>query len=447
MLGLAFFILAAYFYLVPAKRYLAIFLLLVMGTAGFQMVPVELMHLAPAGVTKSYDWDLLFLGFMFFTQPSMFFQKSIWRQSRPMAIFLVVILALIIYSIFVVHVEISICIRVARCYLFFLMIFLFAPISSADQRKVLRLVVYATSAASLIYCMQPFVGHAILNGVINPEPVIQKDASITRYFNVPVFVLPVLFVFFFKKDMLQTKFHLPMAGVNFLAIVLSQHRSLLMSIVLCYVLNYFISNQVKVVRLVVFAAVVIVAFLIADNIFGDRLSNGFDDISKGKFTTADLQYITTNDLPLLSTSEFRFFHFVERAQYILKETGRSLFGLGLITEESYITRSLTFTVGTTSEDNSSVPQVATGDIAWSSLIINFGIVGILAYINLFFGYFRDFFRKRHDDVMKVGMHTVIGLLITSFYGTTILQPYTSMLLAFFGAYAYRLSQEQHEAAA
>jgi len=59
MIGLVIFLLAVYFFLYNEKRYISIFCIFMLATSGFQLIPVDLITLPAAGVSKPYDWVLM----------------------------------------------------------------------------------------------------------------------------------------------------------------------------------------------------------------------------------------------------------------------------------------------------------------------------------------------------------------------------------------------------
>lgn len=446
MLGLIFTLAAFYFYLEPDKRYLSIFLLLALVTAGFQLIPVPFFVLKPLGVTKSYDWLLVFCAIVMFFQPFVFLRIRIWKQYGNIAFFIFILLVLLLYSIYFAGVETSVAIRVFRNYLYVISFFLFIHCSKDDFIKVFRLVIYFTSIAAFFYCLQPFVGKGLLNGIGSEEFIFRGTGEVTRYYNLPVFIVPVIFFFFFRYEVFKIKYWQLLAVINLAAIVLSQHRSFLTAVVIMFFLNLLMENKVKLYKLVVYAAICSVFFLMVDNLLKGRFTSGLNDMSKASIKISDVKYLEVTDLPALTTSEFRKMHFLERLFFVLQDTKKAILGIGLATEDSRITNPLSFTVGTTIGENERVPQIATGDIAWSLLILNFGIIGIIAFLNFYFGFLKRFFILRRDELSKIGIYFILFLFIISFYGTAILQPYTLTMLVLFGAYAHVLQASKWPAA-
>src|SRR5882724_1562941 len=118
MIGLILFILAGYFYLNNERRYVSIFLLFTVASAGFQIIPVEWIIMPGFGVTKPYDWVLIFCGMMFLFFPGLFLKHPLWSTYNNLKYYGIVLLLLLVYSIYLRGVEVSISIRVFRNFIF-----------------------------------------------------------------------------------------------------------------------------------------------------------------------------------------------------------------------------------------------------------------------------------------------------------------------------------------
>lgn len=438
MIGVILFLLALYLFFNAAKRYLCVCILFTIATAGFQLLPVYLFVMPPVGITKPYDWLLLFCAALLLLSPGVFIQNRAWSSYRNILLFAVALLFLLAYSIFYRRVEPLISMRVWRNYIFFLVLFPFVQLSLQDLLKIFRWVIYATTVASLVYCVQPFVGQGLLNMVGSDLVYTNDEGYPTRYYNLPVFIFPVFFFFFFSKATFGLWGKHLLLGINMLAILLSQHRNLLLSILCCYALHLFLSKKVKPARLLLYAGIVVLAFNIVKTLPQSRFSEGFKDLSGAAMSVSP---ITLNALEAneLSTTEFRWYLFVERLQYVLANPVTTWLGIGLLTEDSRQTRLLRFNIGLP-DDNNGVKQVDTGDIIWSVMILQFGIAGIVFFILYYLAFLIKFLAFKTEPVVQIGILFIVVLFITSFYGTAILQPYTTCMLMLFAAYTYGLRQ-------
>jgi hypothetical protein len=441
MIGIVLFLLAAYFYLSDEKRYLSIFLLFTIATAGFQLLPVNWVIMPAIGISKPYDWLLIFCGMIFLLFPKVFIQNGAWPSYRNITLFALVLIALLCYSIFYIGVEVSIGVRVFRNFIFFITLFLFINISLQDFIKLFRLIIYVTTIASFVYCLQLVVGKVLLNTVGSDVVTTNDDAALTRYYNLPVFLFPVVFFFFFRKNICPLKFRNILIGINFLAIILSQHRNLLLAIIACYLLHLFLSKKIKPAKLFVYVFLAFLAFNVGNSLLDNRFSDGFKDISGASVSVSPttLHALSVNEL---STTEFRWYLFAERLQHVLLNPITTLFGVGFLTEDSRLTRLLRFNIGLP-DDANNVVQVDTGDIIWSVMILQFGIVGIFFFVIYYGSFLLKFLVFKENPIAQIGILFIAILFITSFYGTAILQPYTTCMLMLFVAYTFALKQSEN----
>jgi hypothetical protein len=437
MLGLLFFLLAIYFYFSP-QRYISVLLLFALVTAGFQLVPLSLMVLPSIGITKSYDWVLLFTGAVILLKPKLFIDTRVWASFKMVLLYGTVLIFLLLYSIYIREVEVSVSIRVFRGLIYFVTLFLFIPLTQTEFQKIFKLIIIFSSLAAVIYCMQLVLHRTLLNKVATDQVGLDDGETINRYYNLPVFIYPVIFFLFFKRNIFSVPYRYVFLFFSCAAVLLSQHRNLLFAIVVCYFL-YLLLNQGFKIRNLVFYAIISIGLVLGVNfIWEDRFSQGLEDISQTSFDMSQMRF---NEVTLseLSTTEFRQLLLFERLNYILKDNESSLFGIGLITDDSYKAAKLNFNVGLT-DGYGNVTQVASGDIVWSVLFLQLGIAGTLAFILFHLSLLVKFFSKRRDSYMQVGCLYVICLVFTSFYSNTIELPYVTTLLMLFAAYYFNLSK-------
>jgi hypothetical protein len=438
MLGAFVFLLCIFLYLSP-HRYIAVFLLFVLVTASFQLVPLQYMVLPAAGIKKTFDWVLLFQGFILLVLPQYFLNKDVWNKFRILILYSIVLLVLLVYSIFFRQIEISVSIRVFRGLIFFTTIFLFTSLSIQELQKVFRLIIIFTSLAALLYCLQTILGKTLLNNISSGDMGMDSE-SISRYYNLPVYVYPVIFFLFFSKNLFNIQFKKILLFVNSMAILLTQHRNLIIAVLICYLI-YILINQGLKMRNLVFYSIIGIGILMGVNSFlSDRLTQGFEDVSNTSFDISSPDFYNVK-LSELSTTEFRQLLLVERINYVLKDNMKALFGLGLITDDSRKASALEFNVGM-SDGYGNVTQVASSDIAWSTLLLQLGFLGVFVFILVHLFLLMKFFSERKNVFMQVGFLYIICLLLTSFYSNTIVLPYVTTFLMLFAAYYYNLTHQK-----
>jgi hypothetical protein len=437
MIGLVLTALALFFFFNEGRRHLSIFFLFAVLTAGFQLVPVELMLLP--GITKSYDWLLVFFMVLCIVKPDFLLSVKKWKEFKHIRWLLFVMLFLFFYSTLYEGIETPVAVRVFRNFIFIIFIFVFATLELEGINKVFRLIIYATTIASILYCAQAVIGVSILNNISDDyTPVdLQINNGIGRFYNTPAFVLPVFFLLAFHQSLVSSKQRVWLILPNVMAIVFSQHRNMIIGVIICAILYYIITKRVTLSKAIFAGVAAFIVLLTIDWFTGNRLTEGFtdmEDMLSNGLSTKDMLYTNLADM---STSEFRFYHFYERWSYITKDVVHSLFGLGFVTEDSHVVKALNFSIGLTDNDGKIV-QVATSDIVWTLFMIHFGIIGTLVFLSVYINMLKRFFQFRQDKLMLTGLLFVVCLLFTSFYGIIIVLPSTLCILMLFLAYQYKL---------
>lgn len=417
------------------NRYISIVLLFALLTGGFQLIPLDYMVMSSVGVTKCYDWVLLFVAAQFLIQPQLFLKNNIWKSFKMLTLYCVILIILLLYSIFIQNIEPAVSVRVFRNLLYFIPIFLFIQLSQEEITKVFNILILVTAFVSLVYCLQQVFHKTLLNGITSDYMGASGEKD--RYYNLPVYVYPIVFFLFFTGPAFQIRFKYILLAICCTAVLLSQHRNLLLAIVLCYFLHFLFNNRFSVAKIIGFSLLSGGLLLLADSLWNNRFSKGLEDISQTSFAISPAAFYDI-DLSDITTTQFRQYLFQERLNYILKKNDETLLGVGLITDDSKKAASLNFNIGM-DDGYGNVSQVASSDIAWSSMILQMGIAGTIAFILFHIAFLRQFLGVREDGIMQVGALYIIALFITSFFSNTISLPYSTSLLMLFGAYYYQLS--------
>jgi len=437
MVGLLGLVLAFYFYPGP-KRFISVWLLFFLATAGFQLLPLTWVLFPKAGISKPYDWVLVFTAALFFIQPKYLLQSPVWKQFKPIVYFLGLLIVLFGYSIFFRDIEVQVVVRVFRNFAIFIVLFHFVLLDLSEFRKVFQGIVYATTLASLVYCLQPLLHAEFLNKItadINES--VAEDTS--RFYNIPVFVYPVVFFLFYSKHAFSIRFRYLLLTINLLAILLTQHRNMLLAGGICFVIFLVLQNRITVRNALLYSIMAIAGFMAADAFLGQRLSKGIDNVSGLSLNTSAVRF---SDVALsdLNTTRFRQLLVTERFRYVTASDTRAVLGIGLMTDDSRKAKSLNFYIGIP-DDDGNISQIANVDIVWASLLLQLGIPGTLLFCWLHLWLMKKFYQRKVDNYLQVGILYLASLLITSLYGSMIAMPYTICLVMLFAAYHYRQTQE------
>ncbi|NEM97749.1 hypothetical protein [Pontibacter burrus] len=434
MIGFGIMLLAVYLYWESSKRYLSVFLVFFIVTGGFQLVPTDLMVLSTIGITKTYDWALVYLILLLVVEPRIILNLTIWKDRNGIALYSGVLLFLLLYNLLFVGVEVQVAIRVFRNYIFFLLLFPFVNLPTPDFIKVFRLLTYFTTLASFLFCLQPLLGHGILAGA--PELLPDEGGGLIRFYNLPYFLVPVTLALLVGKSSLNLRYHYLVLTINLVAIVLSQHRNLILSIPICYFTFLIIQNKLNLIKVTASSVAIVVAFFCINYFFEGRFFKGIVKLSESfnEVTPTIIQYANLSDI---STTEFRRLHFMERLYYVQADVLKSLFGIGFLTEDSALTKQLSFNIGLLTEYGDII-QVDTSDITWSLLLVHFGLVGIAAFLYFYWSCLRICYSNKDQALFMLGVLYITNLLFISFFGIDIVSVHTITLLAFILGFYYSL---------
>lgn len=129
---------------------------------------------------------------------------------------------------------------------------------------------------------------------------------------------------------------------------------------------------------------------------------------------------------------FRLAHLLERLLYVFTTPERFAFGAGMLTEESPEAGQLGFIVGY-KDESGTILQVNMGDIAWSTLILRFGVIGTLLFLALYMRSIALVWRARESEFSTSGSAYLILFLLTTITSSLTIEPHMfaalSMLVA------------------
>ncbi|WP_114936354.1 hypothetical protein [Mucilaginibacter endophyticus] len=419
MIGLLLFI--AYWVTLLAKRYSEnLFILLLQATGCFQLVPVGLLKLDPV-ITKPYDWLSLIIIITLITKyRSIPIKKYL---TLPVRVFFGFLAFLVFYSLIILKVEMQVVLSVFRLYLFFASPILFINYDYKILQKAMKPVVFLVAIGGVLFILQAIIGTPILASLRN-DSVISKEkiGAFSRFYNLPYYGM---FVLFYCVNKIVGNFNLKYfayAGVLFVAIILSFDRNHLVAAIVGCIAVFFHNRKFKVKDFVLIVLASWIFMFALSQMQSKRLNQGFADIQNlsGSISLNDVG--SSSDVRDLSTTQFRAFHFSERFLYVIdKGIGTTLFGIGLVNENSHIVTKLDFLIGLI-DDQNHIVQVDTADIVWSLLLLQTGLVGIGLFIWMFVRYIKFFFKNREYTLSYLTGIYLSVLLFTSFFGIEITIP-------------------------
>lgn len=423
MLGLILFIYGFVEY--KRKNYFSFYVIFFLfNTNGYQIIPDAVLILPAIGITKSFDYASLLLLIIIITEYGsfVFFIKKYKAFTLPLTILFICVFCDFLFSKIIFNYSWNSIIRSFRVYIFLLTPYLFIKTNILLDKKFLKFIVIVTTIQSVLYLSQILLHVIIIKNPITGDTREHILNGYTRYYNLPAFCIPSLIYLTYNK--IWTGKYLQNIVILILAAVIigPLHRNLILTVFPVILLFKFVFNPS---RNFAWLAMIPLGFLILQVIpvVGDRINQGFGQITG---TAASLSNVRSAlydyDNSELNTSTFRYLHFAERYLYVASKPDLLPFGLGMLEEDAPQAKKLNFKVGSVAEDSLDYrpKQIDTGDIAWSTIILTTGFIGLLAMLYFIFYYFWLFYKYRFFIIAKVILIWLTILFFTSFFGTEIL---------------------------
>jgi hypothetical protein len=362
-------------------------------TSGFHLIPEEAMMLM-TGFSKGQDYALVLIAGCIAIDFIFSKEKCFKRDGFTswMFLFLVFLLACILYSRYVVGCSFAEAIRTCRQYLLVVAYFVFRNMSREDLERLLKIVFVISAVICGLYVLQAVLSTEILNSM-GSNVIKIGDWVIMRYYNQPHMMYFCAFLAIYS-NLVRGVFRFVCIVIFVLAILLGFNRSGLSFFILSLVLGYVL--RLSKVKQVKFAFISIAILIPSVVVLGHNFvkSKTYEDIRavvQGRFADANI------DLYLLynSTFAYRMGHMFERISYIEEYPAARIFGVGLIPEDSPLANQFGFILGLNNQ-RGEPSQLESPDICYSSLFLRFGYLGTALFLSLYV-YMACFFFKRKES--------------------------------------------------
>lgn len=403
------------------KRILSTILFFFFLFDGFQIIPEKFFETG-MGISKSTDFALLYIIILFIY--GIISTKDfipINKLALLLGGYLLFIVCLIGISYYTYHIPFVEVIRTSRYYLFALSYFVLRRLTKEDISSILKILFCIVIFQSILFTIQGFTGIALLIGAES-----HKSAKlITRFYNSPLMLYFFVFYGIFNNPF-TGKYKYISALICIVCVYMPLHRSLTISFILILILGLFLKmgkikqfiNYLPMLLLCVIPLVAVIGAQLAS-----RTMNDINSVTTGEFV--DIEEI---ELGEESTLLFRIAHFYERYTHILEKPIETAFGSGLMAEESnYTNKKFDFIVGLENEKTGEIVQLETSDIAWSNLIIRYGIIGTLIYLTIYISIMIFYYKHRK---VRYALSTFLYLLLLLFTSITSNQLYYVYMLVF-----------------
>ena len=403
------------------KRILSTILFFFFLFDGFQIIPEKFFETG-MGISKSTDFALLYIIILFIY--GIINTKDfipINKLALLLGGYLLFIVCLIGISYYTYHIPFVEIIRTSRYYLFALSYFVLRRLTKEEISSILKILFCIVIFQSILFTIQGFTGIALLIGAES-----HKSAKlITRFYNSPLMLYFFVFYGIFNNPF-TGKYKYISALICIVCVYMPLHRSLTISFILILILGLFlkmgkIKQFINYLPMLLLCVIPLVAVMGAQ--LASRTMNDINSVTTGAFV--DIEEI---ELGEESTLLFRIAHFYERYMHILEKPIETAFGSGLMAEESnYTNKKFDFIVGLENEKTGEIVQLETSDIAWSNLIIRYGIIGTLIYLTIYISIMIFYYKHRK---VRYALSTFLYLLLLLFTSITSNQLYYVYMLVF-----------------
>ena len=358
---------------------------------------------------KDYGILLLFgcccIGFL---RNSSFFSIKGLSGAKISALFLVFFVFEFLYAYLTNVDTIGNILAVSRDYLYALTYFVFRKSPVEELKKGIRLIFKGVILACILFVTQYFTHLELTNSYVAETNIL---AGNYRMQSTPPFIDLIL---------LATLFYLRKMKGRWLVIVLmfsifliSQNRTPLLGLFLEIGLFVLFAKRTKYKIPIMIAAMV--AFPFVNSLLSSR-SEQDGDTSNMEIPV--LSYISQGDFQGLasqSTFMFRIALMAERADYLLSNPEKMLFGVGPMHEDT-AQKHFNFSIGTTNIDSNGqyrIGQLESIDTVWGPLLIRYGFLGLILHIAIVVWMIFAYYKRRENPIMMLGFLTYVAAFAQS----------------------------------
>ena len=290
--------------------------------------------------------------------------------------------------------------------------FSFWLVQELKKREVVHLfkeIASITIVSTVLFDLQPLLDIKIFQ---------HANIEETRYRNIPY-----LAYFFMLLATVRMNFNrwksVALVLMFLIAIVLTQHRAVMMAYVFCVGLHLLMTK--KRGRFLQYGMIGLVFFLFA----GEAIMTRFEDDKSDRSTVEDIKAVVNLDYESAVNNEFenengtfsfRVLLLTERLNYMINHPRNAVFGLGTRHEESPRThQQFDFTLGTINHRTELIGQISSADLVWVDPLMRFGFFGVALFLYLSWIIIRFLYKSRKiSHVTMAAFLFYLLLVIISF---------------------------------
>lgn len=297
-----------------------------------------------------------------------------------------------------------------RAYIPFFSFWLVQELKEREIKRLLKQIAFITILSTVLFDLQPLLNIKFLH---------HASISESRYRNIPYLAYFFMFLATVRLGFSKWK-TITLVSVFLIAVILTQHRAVMMAYVFCIGLYLLMSK--KGGKIVQYGMVGLVVFLFA----GEAIMTRFEKEGVNNSTTLDdIKAVVNMDYQSAASDEFenengtlsfRVLLLMERVDYMLKNPRYIVFGLGTRHEDSPITQQqFDFILGSNRASRGTFDQISSGDLVWVNPLMRFGFFGIALFLYLSWVTIRYLYKRRNDSDLAMSTFLFyLFLMIISF---------------------------------
>lgn len=315
--------------------------------------------------------------------------------------------------------------RVVKWIIPFWSVYLFRLLSERDFECLMNRLIKITVLLNVFYIIQAFGLFSIFN---NAHASGMLDSGITRFYNKPTFSTFFLFYMIYNKGKYEKVFFRLSAIILASALLLSFNRMEIAGAVIGYCVCMFLQSgniQRKIVQAATIALFTIpVMIVLQARDMSSNSSSGKNDIQT--ILNGGYKEFASNGSSDGGTMTFRIAMLYERIDYMINECNifEGLFGLGLgHSDYEKVYKKYNFSIGTLMapeyrRQGFNVSQLSSADFAWVGMLCQWGSLGCVLFMAIYWKMFKFFFHNKKDAWALVSIGYLAYLFIWSFAGST-----------------------------
>ena len=358
---------------------------------------------------KDYGILLLFgcccIGFL---RNSSFFSIKGLSGAKISALFLTFFVFEFLYAYLTNVDTIGNILAVSRDYLYALTYFVFRKSPVEELKKGIRLIFKGVILACILFVTQYFTHLELTNSYVAETNIL---AGNYRMQSTPPFIDLILLTVLFYLRKMRGKWMVIV--LLFGIFLISQNRTPIIALFLEIGLFILFARRTKYKLPIMIAAMV--AFPFVNSLLASRSSEegGTSNMDVPVFT-----YISQGDFQGLarqSTFMFRIALIAERADYLLSNPEKMLFGVGPMHEDT-AQKHFNFSIGTTNIDSNGqyrIGQLESIDTVWGPLLIRYGFLGLILHIAIVVWMIFAYYKRCENPIMMLGFLTYVAAFAQS----------------------------------